>query len=177
MSRIAKKGILIPTGTTVLISGNSATVKGPQGEIARNISHLVNVDIADNNISFSTKNNTLEARSSIGTTAAHLKNMIKGVNEKYVKKLILEGIGYKMEVQGENIKFALGFSHPVIVSVPKGIMVTIEKSTMSIIGANKDSVGEFAAKIRDLKKPEPYKGKGFRYDTEVIKRKQGKKSV
>ncbi len=177
MSRIAKKGIVIPGGTTVVVDGNSVAVKGPQGEISRNISHLVNVDIADSNISFSTKNNTLDAKSAIGTTAAHLKNMIKGVNEKFVKKLILEGIGYKMEVQGENIKFALGFSHPVIVSIPKGLTVTIEKSTLSVVGSNKDDVGSFAAKIRSLKEPEPYKGKGFRYDGEVIRRKQGKKSV
>jgi len=177
MSRIAKKGIVIPDGTTVVVSGNSVTAKGPQGELGREMSHLVNINIEGNAISFSTKNNTLEARSSIGTTAAHLKNMIKGVNEKYVKKLILDGIGYKMEVQGENIKFALGFSHPVIMAIPKGITVTIEKNVMSIVGANKEDVGSFAAKVRSQKEPEPYKGKGFRYDTEVIKRKQGKKSV
>ncbi|MFZ3020222.1 MAG: 50S ribosomal protein L6 [Minisyncoccia bacterium] len=177
MSRIAKKGIVIPEGTTVSINGQTLSVKGPQGELSRDFSHLVNIIIEGNNISFSTKNNALEARSAIGTTAAHLKNMVKGVNEKFVKKLILDGIGYKMELQGDSIKFALGFSHPVIVEVPKGLTVTIEKNTMSISGSNKDDVGSFAARVRSQKEPEPYKGKGFRYHDEVIRRKQGKKSV
>lgn len=177
MSRIAKKGIVIPAGTTVTLTSGVITVKGPKGELSRKASHLVDINIVDNSISFVTKNNTLEARSSIGTTAAHLKNMIKGVNEMYIKKLILEGVGYKMETQGENLKMALGFSHPVVVAIPKGISIVIEKGNMTISGIDKDLVGEFSAKIRDLKKPEPYKGKGFRYDNEVIRRKQGKKAV
>lgn len=177
MSRIAKKGIVIPEGTTVSVSGDSVSVKGPHGELTKKISYLINVLISENNISFSTKNNSLEARSSLGTTAAHIKNMIKGVNEKYTKKLILEGVGYKMEVQGNSIKFALGFSHPVILSIPEGLNVSIEKGNMTITGIDKDLLGGFAAKVRSLKEPEPYKGKGFRYDNEIIKRKQGKKSV
>ncbi len=177
MSRIAKKGIVIPEGTTVSVSGDSVSVKGPHGELMKKISYLINVLISENNISFSTKNNSLEARSSLGTTAAHIKNMIKGVNEKYTKKLILEGVGYKMEVQGNSIKFALGFSHPVVLAIPDGLNVSIEKGNMTITGIDKDLLGGFAAKVRSLKEPEPYKGKGFRYDNEIIKRKQGKKSV
>ncbi len=103
--------------------------------------------------------------------------MVAGVNKPFEKKLILEGIGYKSEVKGDKIVFALGFSHPVNVEIPKGLKVTAEKNNITISGSSKEDVGEFAAKIRALKKPEPYKGKGMRYSDEVIKRKQGKKSA
>lgn len=177
MSRIAKKGIKIPQGTNISVSGNIVSVKGPQGELSRNFSPTISLTIADDMVTFENKSGSLESKAALGTIAAHLKNMVSGVNNKFSKKLILEGIGYKMESQGDKVKFALGFSHPVIIDIPKGITVEIEKSNFTVSGINKDDVGEFAARIRDLKKPEPYKGKGFRYSDEVIKRKQGKKSV
>jgi large subunit ribosomal protein L6 len=103
--------------------------------------------------------------------------MISGVNKPFEKKLILEGIGFKSEVKGDKIVFALGFSHPVEIGIPAGLKVTAEKNNITIAGSDKEEVGQFAAKLRSLKKPEPYKGKGMRYDGEVIKRKQGKKSA
>jgi large subunit ribosomal protein L6 len=112
-----------------------------------------------------------------GTYAAHVKNMIVGVNTPYVKKLILEGVGYKGDVQGTTMNLALGFSHPVKVPVPTGVTVAADKGTFTFTSIDKELVGGFAAKVRSLKKPEPYKGKGFRYDDEVIARKQGKKAA
>ena len=103
--------------------------------------------------------------------------MISGVTTPFTKKLQIEGIGYKAELNGKNIKFALGFSHPVIVPVPEGVTATIEKNIITIAGADKEAVGQFAASVRDLKKPEPYKGKGIRYEGEVIRMKQGKKAA
>ena len=103
--------------------------------------------------------------------------MIEGVTTPFSKKLVIEGIGFKAEVQGTNLNLNLGFSHPIIKAIPAGLTVVHEKGTLTITGINKDDVGEFAAKIRSLKKPEPYKGKGIRYDNEVVRRKQGKKSV
>ena len=177
MSRIAKKGITVPQGTSVSVSDNFVTVKGPQGELSKQIHPLISATVADGLVSFASKNTTLESKALLGTVAAHVRNMVKGVGEKYSKTLILEGIGYKMEAKEDHLRLALGFSHPIIVSIPKGISITIEKGSLTVTGVDKDMVGEFAAKIRDLKKPEPYKGKGFRYSDEVIKRKQGKKSV
>jgi large subunit ribosomal protein L6 len=103
--------------------------------------------------------------------------MIEGVTKGYTKKLILDGIGYKVNVVGKNVDMALGFSHPVSIAIPAGITATTEKNSLTITGINKEHVGQFAAKIRSLKKPEPYKGKGFHYEGEIIRRKQGKKNV
>jgi large subunit ribosomal protein L6 len=120
---------------------------------------------------------TLESRALWGTYGSHIANMVAGVNKPFEKKLILEGIGYKSEVKGDKIVFALGFSHPVEVLIPSGIKVTAEKNNITVSGIDKEEVGKFTANIRALKKPEPYKGKGMRYADEVVKRKQGKKSV
>jgi len=112
-----------------------------------------------------------------GTYASHIKNMIKGVNDGFEKKLILEGVGYKSQVSGNKLVLALGFSHPVEVEIPAGLTIKAEKNILTTSGIDKELVGAFSAKVRALKKPEPYKGKGFRYSDEVIRRKQGKKSV
>ena len=135
------------------------------------------MNINGDEITFSPKQNDAFGRSLWGTYASHTKNMIKGVNEPYVKKLILEGVGYKGDVQGNTLNLSLGFSHPVKVEIPKNITVTSEKGTFTFTSIDKELVGSFSAKIRSLKKPEPYKGKGFRYDDEIIKRKQGKKAA
>ena len=112
-----------------------------------------------------------------GTYASHLKNMIAGTHTPYQKKLILEGVGFKSEVAGNKMNLALGFSHPVNVQIPEGLTVKAEKNNITITGIDKDMVGQFASALRALRKPEPYKGKGFRYEGEVIRRKQGKKSA
>jgi large subunit ribosomal protein L6 len=128
-------------------------------------------------LTFSPKKEDLFLNRSLwGTYASHVRNMVKGVTEGYTRKLILEGVGFKSEVKGQNLDLALGFSHPVIVEIPNDLTVTAEKNNITITGIDKEKVGQFAAKVRALKKPEPYKGKGFRYDDEVIRRKQGKKA-
>lgn len=177
MSRIGKKPIAIPEKTEVVFAGNSITVKGPNGELSRSVHPLIDISVTDGVITVSPKKETLEAQALWGTFASHVTNMVNGVNKPFEKKLILEGIGYKSEVKGDKIVFALGFSHPVEVAIPATLKVTAEKNNITISGANKEEVGSFAAKIRSLKKPEPYKGKGMRYSDEVIRRKQGKKSA
>lgn len=177
MSRLGKKEITLPEKTEVTVSANSFTVKGPLGELSRPLRSEVAIENNAGVVTLKPTRDTLEANALWGTFASHVHNMIKGVNTPFSKKLFLEGIGYKMEVKGDSIHFALGFSHPVVVAIPAGLKAVIEKNAITISGIDKDAVGGFTAKIRDLKKPEPYKGKGLRYDGEVIKIKQGKKSV
>jgi large subunit ribosomal protein L6 len=177
MSRIGKKVITLPPNTEIKVLGSSLVVKGPLGELKRDLHPLIEVVVDGNTASVKPKKENLETKALWGTYASHLKNMVDGVNQPFVKKLILEGIGYKSEVKGDKIVFALGFSHPVEVLIPTTLKVTAEKNAITVSGSNKEEVGSFAANLRTLKKPEPYKGKGMRYDTEVIRRKQGKKSV
>lgn len=177
MSRIGKKIISIPNGTEVTFSAGVLTVKGPQGSLSRQMKDNIEISIANNEVTLSPKSVSLENRALWGTYASHIMNMVSGVNTPFSKKLILEGIGYKSEVKGTNLVLALGFSHPVNVPIPEGLKVTAEKNVITVSGIDKDVVGEFTASVRALKKPEPYKGKGMRYEGEVIKRKQGKKTA
>lgn len=178
MSRIGKQILEIKTGNTVALNGNILSVKGKGGEIKKVIDiNTVDVKIEDNKITVSPKRNDKKSRSLWGTYAAHIKNMLKGVDAPFEKVLVMEGVGFKWEINGKQVKLALGFSHPVLVDIPEGLTVTIEKLTMKIVGIDKDMVGSFAKNIRSLKEPEPYKGKGIRYSDEVIKRKQGKRSA
>lgn len=177
MSRIGKQIIEIPAGTTVTVQNNVVTVKGPKGELTRQFRPIVDIVVDGNTVTCVKKQESSFGRSLWGTYAAHVKNMIKGVNTPYTRKLILEGVGYKGDVQGTTLNLALGFSHPVKVQIPAGLTVTAEKGTFTFTSIDKELVGSFTAQIRALKKPEPYKGKGFRYDDEVIARKQGKKAA
>jgi large subunit ribosomal protein L6 len=177
MSRIGKKGIAVPEKTDVTLSGNVLTVKGPLGQLSRSIREDIAVSVDTGLISLSPKSKALESQALWGTYASHITNMVAGVNKAFEKRLLLEGIGYKVEVKGKVLGLALGFSHPVNVPIPDGITVTVEKNIIIISGIDKEAVGGFAAQLRSLKKPEPYKGKGIRYEKEIIKIKQGKKSV
>ena len=177
MSRIGKKSIIIPDKTEVTISDNNVVVRGPLGELSRPWHQDLEIKINGNEISVNPKKITLASGALWGTYASHLTNMISGVNKLFEKKLILEGIGFKSEVSGGKINLTLGFSHPVTVSVPESLKVTAEKNVITISGPGKEEVGQFASKLRSLKKPEPYKGKGMRYSDEIIRRKQGKKLV
>lgn len=177
MSRIGKKGVTIPSGTTVTANGTTITVKGPQGELVRDFPGAVAITIGEGTISFEPKNTSKEARALWGTYASHLVNMVAGVNKPFEKKLQIEGVGYKVEQQGNTLVFSLGFSHKVPMEVPKDVKAVVEKNTVTLSSINKESVGQFAAQVRAKKKPEPYKGKGIRYSTEVVRRKQGKKSA
>lgn len=177
MSRIGKKIITLPENTTLTVGDNTISVKGPLGTLTRELHPMIEIKQEGNAVTLSLKKETLESKALWGTYASHLLNMVSGVNKPFQKKLILEGIGYKSEVKGDKIVFALGFSHPVEVMIPATLKVTAEKNIITVSGSNKEEVGSFTANLRALKKPEPYKGKGMRYDTEVIRRKQGKKSV
>lgn len=177
MSRIGKQIIQIPQGTEVTLSNGILRVKGPKGELTKEFKNDIVVTIENNAVTFLPKDSTPFSRALWGTYASHVKNMIKGVNEAFVKKLILEGVGFKSESDGKILKLALGFSHPVLVPITEGLTVTAEKNIITVTGIDKEVVGQFTADVRAMKKPEPYKGKGFRYDGEVIRRKQGKKSA
>ena len=177
MSRIGKQEIKIPAAVKVSLSGTTLKVSGPKGNLERVFRDDVTINLADSSITLTPKRNDKFSKSLWGTYASHIKNMIAGVETPYVKKLILEGVGYKSEVKGKELHFALGFSHPVVVKIPEGLTATAEKNNITITGIDKELVGSFTAGIRALKKPEPYKGKGMRYDTEVIRRKQGKKTA
>lgn len=176
MSRIGKNPITIPANTHISIAEGVLTIKGPLGAIARPVHSMVSVIVEGETVTVAPLNSSKLARSLWGTFASHIKNMIAGVNKKYEKKLTLEGIGYRVEVQGRNMKFLVGFSHPVILAIPDGIDVVVEKNQITVSGIDKDAVGQFSAVIRAVKKPEPYKGKGIRYDGEYVRRKQGKKA-
>ncbi len=160
------------------MTGKVLTVKGPLGELSREFPHTeIAIVIADSTVTFEQKKDTPFTRALWGTYASHVNNMVQGVNTPYQKKLIVEGVGFKADVKGDEIVMALGFSHPVIVKIPKGLTATSEKNNITLSSIDKELIGQFAAKVRALKKPEPYKGKGIRYDGEVIRRKQGKKSA
>ncbi len=177
MSRIGKQEILIPAGVKVVQNGGSLSVSGPKGSLSRDFRDDITITLTEKNITLGVKRNDKFSKALWGTYGAHIKNMIKGVQEPYQKKLILEGVGFKSEVKGKEMTFSLGFSHPVVVPIPEGITATAEKNNITVTGIDKDLVGSFAAAIRALKKAEPYKGKGMRYEGEVVRRKQGKKTA
>lgn len=178
MSRIAKQPIPIPAGTEVTLAAGVLTVKGPKGTLTREVKPDVIILVDGGYVTLKPKNDAdIFSRALWGTYASHVKNMLAGVTTPYMKKLILEGVGFKSEVKGTDLVLALGFSHGVTVPIPTGLTVTAEKNNITITGIDKEMVGQFAAKVRAMKKPEPYKGKGFRYDGEVIRRKQGKKAA
>ena len=179
MSRIGKNIITIPAKTEVKVTGDTVSVKGPLGELTRTFYPGIKIEVKDGKVSFTpvAKNINVTISSLWGTVSSHVKNMILGVNKAYEKKLIVEGIGFKADVVGTNLVFKLGFSHPVTVAIPKNLKVTSEKNIITVSGIDKEFVGRYVAELRALKKPEPYKGKGIRYEKEVVKRKEGKKTV
>ncbi len=178
MSRIGKQTVIVPAGTEVALAGTVFTVRGPKGTLTRNFPGNVTINIAGSEITFTpNKEGDRTTNALWGTYASHVKNMVTGVNEGYSKKLILEGVGFKSDVAGTTLNLALGFSHPVKVAIPEGLTVTAEKNNITVTGMDKELVGQFTASVRAMKKPEPYKGKGFHYDDEVVRRKQGKKAA
>ncbi len=177
MSRIGKQPIMIPKNTEVSVLDHGLKVKGPLGELSRSFSPLITVLVKEGAVLVAPRKETLLTRALWGTTAAHIKNMIKGVHTIFVKRLLIEGVGYRAEVSSGNLVLNIGFSHPVKVKIPSDVKVTTEKGLITVSGINKESVGQFTASVRALKKPEPYKGKGIRYEGEVVRRKQGKRAV
>ncbi len=178
MSRIGKQTVIVPAGTEVKLSGVTFLAKGPKGTLERNFPGDVTIHITGSEITFTpNKENDRTLNALWGTYASHVKNMIDGVNIGFTKKLVLEGVGFKSDVAGTTLNLALGFSHPVKVAIPTGLTVTAEKNIITVVGIDKELVGSFTAQVRSMKKPEPYKGKGFHYSDEVVRRKQGKKAA
>lgn len=178
MSRLAHKPINIPQGVTITGTGNLYTVRGKNGELSRSFRPEISIEVTPAGILVAArKPEDGVQKALVGTYASHLRNMIHGVSVGFTKKMIIEGVGYKVALVGANLEFALGFSHPVVIPIPSGITVSVEKNTITITGSDKELVGQFGAYIRSQKKPEPYKGKGIRYETETIRRKEGKKNV
>jgi len=177
MSRIGKTPIAIPAGTEVSVSNGIVAVKGKGGELKKHIHEAITVSVQDGQVVVSPVNDSRLATALWGTFASHIRNMVSGVNKPFVKKLVVEGVGYKVDVSGGKMVLNVGFSHPVHIPIPEGITATAEKNEITISGVDKEAVGQFAAQVRAKKKPEPYKGKGIRYDSEHVRRKQGKRSV
>ena len=177
MSRIGKCPISIPDGVDITIEKNTLTVKGPKGSLTLSIHYTIKVSVDEKSVILTKAQESKTASAMWGTTARLITNMIVGVTDGFSKKLELSGVGFRMALKGDKLDFALGFSHPVIVDVPKDLNVAIEGMTLIVSGIDRQRVGQFAAEIRALKPVEPYKGKGFRYDGEYVRRKEGKKAA
>ncbi|MDQ4488771.1 50S ribosomal protein L6 [Sinomonas sp. ASV486] len=175
MSRIGRLPITVPAGVEVKIDGSVVTVKGTKGELTHTVASPIEVSLDDTTLSVTRPNDERASRSLHGLTRTLISNMIEGVTKGYEKKLEIVGTGYRVQAKGSNLEFALGFSHPVNVDAPEGITFAVENPTkFSVSGINKQQVGEVAANIRKLRKPDPYKGKGIRYAGEIVRRKVGK---
>lgn len=176
MSRLGKIPVVIPAGVDVTLADNVLTVKGPKGTLTRAIKQDVAVTIEVGHVTLQPQK-TDAAKALWGTYAAHIRNMIMGVTHGFTRILEIEGVGYRAEVKGNVLVLSVGYSHPVPLEIPAGITVVVEKSVVTLTGFDKDLLGQFAANVRKVRKPEPYKGKGIRYQGEFIIRKQGKKAV
>ena len=177
MSRIGNRILAIPQNVTVEVNDNLVVVNGPKGNLSTALNKNLNVEIKDNTVIVTRENDTIPAKQIHGTVNANIKNMLIGVSEGYTKGLEIVGVGYKFALKGNTLVVNAGYSHPVEVEIPEGINVEAKSNTeISVSGCDKILVGEFAASVRKIRKPEPYKGKGIRYVGEHIRRKEGKKA-
>lgn len=175
MSRIGNKVITVPEGVEISVDGNLVTVKGKNGELSREISPIIDINIEDNEITFTRPDDSKSSRTIHGTTRAIVNNMVEGVTDGFEKVLELNGVGYRAQKQGTKVVVNVGLSHPVEFVPVEGLTVDVPSNTViSIKGANKEHVGALAASIRAVRPPEPYKGKGIRYRGEFVRRKEGK---
>jgi large subunit ribosomal protein L6 len=175
MSRIGRQPIPVPSGVEVKIDGRAVSVKGPKGELSHTVAEPIEVNLEDGEIMVARPNDENTVRALHGLTRALLSNMVVGVTQGYTKTLEIVGVGYRVQVKGSNLEFSLGYSHPIVVEPPDGITFKVERPTIfSVEGIDKQKVGEVAANIRKLRRPDPYKGKGVRYQGEQIRRKVGK---
>lgn len=176
MSKIGKQPIKLPAGVSITVESGEARVKGPKGEVRKSIPADFKIEISDGEVRVIPPEKTKKTASALwGTTRAIIANMVKGVAEGFEKKLEFEGIGFRAEATSKELTLSVGFSHPVKLSIPDTLKVEVSKNVITISGADKELVGQFAAKVRSVKPPEPYKGTGIRYQGEVIRRKAGKK--
>ncbi len=177
MSRIGNRILEIPQGVTVTVVDNTVTVKGPKGELNYTFDKNISVIVEENVVKTTRPNDEKQIKALHGTTNAHIANMMTGVSKGFVKDLEITGVGYRCAVQGKTIDLSVGYSHPVKIEVPEGLTVTSNSNTeLSIAGIDIQKVNEFAANVRKVRPPEPYKGKGIRYKDEHIRRKEGKKA-
>ncbi len=177
MSRIGKQPIIIPKGVEVSLDGRTVKVKGPKGELQANIRPEIGVEMKDDQITVTPIKETKKSNAFWGLSRSIIANMITGVSEGYQTKLLIEGVGYKVAIEGQDLVFQLGFSHPVKISPREGVIFSAEKSSFTVSGIDKQLVTQVAANIRKIKPPDPYKGKGIRYEGEIIKKKVGKKAT
>ena len=178
MSRIGNRELVIPAGVTVTVDGNNITVKGPKGELNYTKSSLIEVKEVEGKIVTKRPNDNKTEKQLHGTTNALISNMIKGVTEGYSKGLEIIGVGYRFNVRGTNLVINAGYSHPVELAIPTGLTVEqVSNTEINVKGIDKVLVGKFAAEVRDVRSPEPYKGKGIRYKDEYVRRKEGKKAA
>jgi large subunit ribosomal protein L6 len=178
MSRIGRLPISVPAGVEVKIDGQAVAVKGPKGELALTVKSPIEVTVEDGQVLVTRPDDERESRSLHGLTRTLIANQIVGVTEGYTKGLEVVGTGYRVAAKGDSVEFALGYSHPITVNPPAGITLTVEgNNKLTVSGIDKQAVGEVAANIRKLRKPEPYKGKGVRYAGEVVRRKAGKSGM
>lgn len=178
MSRIGNRKLSIPAGVTVEVNGNEVTVKGSKGELKTTVSNLIEVKVSGETVETIQKQESKEANIMQGTTNSNLQGMIEGVSKGFEKGLEAVGVGYRFAVSGNKITVSAGYSHPVIVEVPSDLKAELVSATeITISGIDKQKVAEFAANVRKIRKPEPYKGKGIRYKGEVVHRKEGKKAA
>lgn len=175
MSRIGKRPITVPNQVTVTIDGRHVAVKGPKGSLARDLPSLIEVEQDGNTLNVLRRNESRPARQLHGLSRTLVSNMVEGVSQGFQKRLQIQGVGYRAQAQGSQLTLNVGYSKPVEMTMPEGIQVAVERNTeVTVSGIDKEVVGNVAAKIRDVRPPEPYKGKGIRYFGEVIRRKAGK---
>jgi large subunit ribosomal protein L6 len=175
MSRIGKQPIEIPSGVKIAVDDLHVTVTGPKGTLSRNILDLVSIELTDKSLTVSRSNDSIKARSAHGLTRTLINNMVTGVTKGFERALEINGVGYRAEVKGDYLNLSLGYSHPVNFLLPSGISVEVDKMTKLLVkGIDKELVGQTAAKIREFRSPEPYKGKGIKYADETVLRKAGK---
>lgn len=177
MSRIGKKIINLPEKVEAKLQQDTLVVKGPKGELSQKIDDRLEVELGDKNILIRPRTGDTDLSARWGLCRALVSNMVKGVSEGFEKNLIFQGVGFRASVSGQNLELSLGFSHPIKVEAPLGVSFKVEKNKISILGINKDEIGKVAALIRSKRKPEPYKGRGIRYEDEVIIKKAGKKAA
>lgn len=177
MSRVGKNPIPIPDGVKVSLEECHLTVEGPKGKLEYDVSPRISVSIDGDRILVTRSNNLRQSRSLHGLTRALIANMVHGVSQGFEKKLEIQGVGYRATAQGDALNFQLGYSHPILFEPPAGISLAVDRNIVTVSGVDKQLVGEVAAQIRALRKPEPYKGKGIRYVGERVRRKAGKAGI
>lgn len=179
MSRVGKQPVALPSGVTVNVSGNEVSVKGPKGQLSERIPESIAVEVGSESVAFQRPDDRKTTRALHGLARALVANMVKGVTEMFAKEMEIQGVGYRAEVQGKNkLVLSVGYSHPVEMAVPSGIAVSVDRNVaIRIEGIDRQAVGQFAANLRAVRPPEPYKGKGIRYRNEHVRNKVGKAAV